>query len=88
MRHITQQTSHTTDKMALVKKSDNDVEYTIAPTKEVAKINYSEWPLLLKNWDQCTFPTESGVGGFVRTVVAAWRPFMTYIIPIICAQRD
>lgn len=39
--------------MALVKHSDSDEDMVIKPEAVTPTINTSDWPLLLKNWDQC-----------------------------------
>lgn len=41
--------------MALVKNMTTD-EMVIKPEAAAPNINYADWPLLLKNWDQCTWP--------------------------------
>jgi hypothetical protein len=38
--------------MALVKSSLDDNQI-IKPEAAAPNINYADWPLLLKNWDQC-----------------------------------
>lgn len=40
----------TTPTMALVKQADD--ELVIKPEAVAPNINYADWPLLLKNWDQ------------------------------------
>lgn len=42
--------------MALVKKekAGEEVDYTIKPEAITPKVDTSEWPLLLRNWDQRT----------------------------------
>ena len=39
--------------MALVKQNDDD-EQIIKPEAVTPTLDTSSWPLLLKNWDQCT----------------------------------
>jgi H/ACA ribonucleoprotein complex subunit 4 len=40
--------------MALVKKGDQEVDYTIKPEAVTPAIDSSSWPLLLKNYNNCT----------------------------------
>ena len=42
--------------MALIKKEDAE-EMVIKPEAIGPSVDTSGWPLLLKNWDQCAFPT-------------------------------
>jgi len=42
--------------MALV-KANEDAEYLIKPENISPTIDSSAWPLLLKNWEQCTYWT-------------------------------
>nr|OQO21144.1 hypothetical protein B0A51_09423 [Rachicladosporium sp. CCFEE 5018] len=43
--------------MALVKASSLDDAYIIKPEAAAPNINYADWPLLLKNWDQLNVRT-------------------------------
>ncbi|KAJ9627332.1 centromere/microtubule-binding protein cbf5 [Taxawa tesnikishii (nom. ined.)] len=38
--------------MALVKANNDGADYVIKPENVTPTINYADWPLLLKNWDQ------------------------------------
>lgn len=46
--------------MALVQQ-----DFTIKPEDIAAKVNYADWPLLLKNWDQCMSLQQAVYGGSV-----------------------
>lgn len=48
--------------MALVQQ-----DFTIKPESVEAKVNYADWPLLLKNWDQCTSLQRAVYGGLVAS---------------------
>lgn len=45
--------------MALVKQDDGD-EMIIKPEAVTPSVDTSAWPLLLKNWDQCTSDLSCG----------------------------
>lgn len=40
-------------KMSLVKKTDEEDQQIIKPEAVAPNVNTADWPLLLKNWDQC-----------------------------------
>ena len=48
--------------MALVQQG---ADFSIKPEDTKNNVNYADWPLLLKNWDQCMSLQQAVYGGSV-----------------------
>jgi len=70
--------------MALVQQG---ADFSIKPEDTKNNVNYADWPLLLKNWDQCMSLQQAVYGGSVApSWRRAWPSVPTFCLQ--CASRD